>query len=40
MPEYVEDVSFNNKTKLKIAFNKFYKKIWKNLIQNVLRKEI
>jgi len=27
MPEYVEDVSFNNKTKLKIAFNKFYKKI-------------
>src|SRR5210317_514887 len=27
LPEYIEDVPFKNKTKLKIAFNKFYNKI-------------
>ena len=26
LPSYIEDVSFNNKQKLKIAFNKFYYK--------------
>ena len=26
LPGYIEDVSFNNKQKLKIAFNKFYYK--------------
>ena len=30
-PSYIEEVDFNNKTKLKIAFNKFYYKViaWK-----------
>ena len=30
MPDYIEDVDFKNKTKLKIAFNKFYENITRN----------
>jgi hypothetical protein len=29
-PGYIEDVSFKNKRKLKIAFNKFYENITRN----------
>ena len=29
-PEYIEDVSFKDKRKLKIAFNKFYENITRN----------
>ena len=29
-PGYIEDVSFNDKRKLKIAFNKFYEKLSRN----------
>ncbi|MAW01942.1 MAG: hypothetical protein CMI81_03550 [Candidatus Pelagibacter sp.] len=30
LPEYIEDVPFKNKTKLKIAFNKFYENLTRN----------
>jgi len=30
LPDYIEDAPFKNKTKLKIAFNKFYENLRRN----------